>query len=280
MAKQYCYNGVDISYANKNLDYNHIIDNYDFAYIRAGYGNDNRDALCDLHTKALCYNMPLGYYWFSYAYTKEMAEAEADYLCNYLVSIDYPVCLPLVWDYEYDSKRYAESKGKKITAGLIMEMWKAFEKQCNIRGCSCLLYTNADYYRNYFKGVKNLWLAYYQPGNILPSDIPEEYVTIKQYTSQGIDKDYLYERPMFDIKRHESLYEEATWVKAYGDWYLCQHKDIIHGDWYCDPDNGRWYWLKWDGKMACGEILQIGGEYYSFAEDGHMHRTNEDGALK
>lgn len=63
------------------------------------------------------------------------------------------------------------------------------------------------------------------------------------------------------------------WCKVDGEWYYfnttynCQPVGaVLVNHWL--TDGGKKYYLKEDGKMACGETLEIGGESFSFDESG------------
>lgn len=62
--------------------------------IRAGYGQGNTDKKFKSYIEdALDANLPVGIYWFSYAYTASMAKKEAEY-CYKLIK-NYKITLPV-----------------------------------------------------------------------------------------------------------------------------------------------------------------------------------------
>ena len=72
------YKGIDISTHNGNVNIKRVRDaGYKRVGIRAGYGNNNTDKMFNQNALA-CVNLgvPVILYWFSYAYTVEMAKRE------------------------------------------------------------------------------------------------------------------------------------------------------------------------------------------------------------
>ena len=73
---------------------------------------------------------------------------------------------PIAFDFEYDSVRYAERKGIRVTKQLIMEMTVAFCREVKEAGYIPMVYTNKDYARIYFdvtqlrKEGDAIWYAY------------------------------------------------------------------------------------------------------------------------
>lgn len=87
--------GIDISYHNGNLDISKFSD-VDFVIVRAGFGKNNIDKKFKDYMKQLSkLKKKVGIYWFSYAYTEEMARKEANYCLNAIKNydIDYPIFL-------------------------------------------------------------------------------------------------------------------------------------------------------------------------------------------
>lgn len=134
------YEGVDVSYANGNINWADVASEKDFAIIRAGYGQNNIDSRADYNcTQANLYSFPIGLYWFSYAYTAAMAYDEGLY-CGAFAS-QYNITLPLFFDYEYDSINYAASQGVTVDTALYHAMMEEF-----CRGVEDFSYTSGIYY--------------------------------------------------------------------------------------------------------------------------------------
>ncbi len=118
-------------------------------WLRAGYGKNNVDQKYIPNAQA-CYNLgiPAGIYWFSYAYTQEMAEKEAEYAIAQAEKF-WTSC-PIAYDFEYDSTNYARKNGVNVTRKLATDLAIAFLKRVKGAGYIPILYTNNDYTKNYF----------------------------------------------------------------------------------------------------------------------------------
>lgn len=191
MNKQIMYEGPDISYHNGNVDIKQIRDaGCKRVAIRAGYGKNNVDQKYVSNALA-CYNLGVDtmLYWFSYAYTKEMAAAEAEYAI--VQAKKYWTSCPIAYDFEYDSVNYARKNGVAVTKELATDMAIAFLLEIKKAGYIPVLYTNKDYLKNYFDtariakevGVFYLWYARYNP-SIPDSEL--DVADIWQYTSTGL----------------------------------------------------------------------------------------------
>lgn len=173
--------GIDVSKHQGNIDWNKVAPNIDFAMLRAGYGKGNIDAFFDMNAVACNrLNIPIGVYWFSYAYTPEMARREAQFCINIIKAhkITYPVC----FDFEYDSAKYAERNGVKITSDLLCKMAEAFLSEVEDNGYYAMNYTNIDYLNKGFSKLTaryDTWLAQWGVNE------PTKKCGIWQYTDSG-----------------------------------------------------------------------------------------------
>ena len=197
------FKGVDVSYYQGNIDWNTARQNIDFAILRAGYGQNNIDKKFIEYANACTqYGIPFGVYWFSYAYTPEMARREAQY-CLQAVA-PYRLSYPIAFDFEYDSVRYAKDKGVSVGKSLASDMARAFLDEIESAGHYAVLYANADYLASYFESDMpsryDIWYAqwpYTIPG---PEKKPDKAGGLWQYTSNGsvagiptrVDMNYAY----------------------------------------------------------------------------------------
>lgn len=190
MSKKVICKGPDLSYHNGDVNIKQIRDaGYPWIGLRAGYGKNNTDqkyatnalACCNLGVKTMLY-------WFSYAYTATMANAEAEYAVAHAKK--YWSKCPIAFDFEYDSINYARKKGVNVTKALATELAIVFLKTVKDAGYIPVLYTNKDYLNRYFDmkkitrelGYVYLWYARYK------DTIPEAEINaadIWQYTSSG-----------------------------------------------------------------------------------------------
>lgn len=190
MAKAVLYEGPDLSYHNGTVNIKQIRDSgYKRIGLRAGYGKNNVDQMYVKNAEA-CRNLLVSVilYWFSYAYTVEMAIAEAEYAIAQAAK--YWVICPIAFDLEYDSVLYARKRGVNLTKQAVTDMAIAFLKTVKKAGQIPVIYMNRDYLRNYFDmdrivaelGEVYVWYARYT------SKLPESEIGVAdiwQYTSSG-----------------------------------------------------------------------------------------------
>lgn len=156
----------------------------DGVVIRAGYGKGNADKRYkDNIEGAIAAGIKyIGFYWFSYAYSVDMAKREAQF-CNDLIrKYKDKVNLGVYFDWEYDSKRYAEKLGVSVNKALITEMNKAFCKTIKELGYIAGYYLNLDYSKNYIDESQltdyRKWFARY-------TLIKQSNCYLWQYSSSG-----------------------------------------------------------------------------------------------
>lgn len=230
------YKYIDISTFQGNVDFSKVKDYVDGVIIRAGYGQNNIDARFERNIKQCnLFGIPCGVYWFSYAYTEEMARKEAEYC---LAAIKpYKVELPVCFDFEYDSVDKAKKNhGVDIGKSLATKLVHAFCGAIEAAGYYAMNYTNKDFLGRLFDESTlryDLWLAAW-PTKPDPENPPRKDVGIWQYSSKGgvpgivgnVDMDWAYKDYPAIIraaglnkldKEEESWYAEAQrWVKETG----------------------------------------------------------------
>lgn len=181
MAKKY----IDISFYQGDVDFEKVKKEVDGVIIRAGYGQNNIDKKFVRNiTECNRLGIPCGVYWFSYAYTEEMARKEAQYCLEAIKP--YRVELPVCFDFEYDSVDYAKRKGVTVGKALATKLVHAFCGEIEKAKYYAMNYTNPAYLAQYFDDTTlkyDLWLAQW-PTNPNPEKPPRE-CGIWQYTSKG-----------------------------------------------------------------------------------------------
>ncbi|HHD2882938.1 TPA: GH25 family lysozyme, partial [Clostridium perfringens] len=113
--------GIDVSEHQGRIDWERVKGNIDFAILRAGYGRNNIDKQFIRNIEEcnrLC--IPVGIYWFSYAWNTEMARNEARYVLEAIKG--YRVDYPISYDLEYDTLNYASKNGVTIGKRLATDM--------------------------------------------------------------------------------------------------------------------------------------------------------------
>lgn len=180
--------GIDISAWQGNIDWDQVKNCIEAIIIRAGYGKNNIDQKWVPNAEAVRdSSLDVGAYWFSYAYTADMAYMEGCYAANAVKNKFGDRQIPIAFDLEYDSVAYAAKKGVKIgraEAALFAIRFLTAVKEFGYRP---MLYTNIDYIRNYFDlGVIRaaipdllLWVACW-------GSEPKDYnMAVWQYSSKG-----------------------------------------------------------------------------------------------
>lgn len=157
--------------------------------LRAGYGKNNVDERYVVNAQACCnLDVDVVLYWFSYAYTVEMAEQEADYAIAQAAK--YWSTCPIAFDFEYDSVNYARKHGVAVTKRLCTDMTVAFLRRVRDAGYVPVVYANRDYLQNYFdmpeitKALEKVYVWYARYISVLPED-EADAADIWQFTSGG-----------------------------------------------------------------------------------------------
>ena len=148
--------GIDISYANKNLDFVRLkAAGVSFAIIRTGY-REETDVMFESHiTGAKAAGINVGAYCYCMASTPEEARKEAEHAIS--VVKPYKLSYPLFYDME-DASLFDLSKTKLTNIAL------AFLETVEAAGCRAGLYANPSWLENKLNrdrilGKYDLWLA-------------------------------------------------------------------------------------------------------------------------
>lgn len=206
--------GIDVSEHQGRIDWERVKGNIDFAMLRAGYGRNNIDKQFIRNIEE-CNRLgiPVGIYWFSYAWNTEMARNEARYVLEAIKG--YRVDYPISFDLEYDTLNYASKNGVTIGKRLATDMINAFCSTIENAGYKAMNYANPDFINNKFYNSEvnyPLWLAWYG----VNKDKAKSYnCAIWQYTDTGVleginssrvDYNYCYE----DFLKKDFTLENAT----------------------------------------------------------------------
>ncbi len=180
--------GIDISAWQGNIDWDQVKNCIEAIIIRAGYSKNNIDQKWVPNVEAVRdSSLDVGAYWFSYAYTADMAYMEGCYAANAVKNKFGDRQIPIAFDLEYDSVAYAAKKGVKIGRAEATLFAIRFLTAVKEFGYRPMLYTNIDYIRNYFDlGVIRaaipdllLWVACW-------GSEPKDYnMAVWQYSSKG-----------------------------------------------------------------------------------------------
>lgn len=176
---------IDVSEHQGVIDWEQVKGNVDGVIIRAGYGRNNIDKQF-VRNISECNRLgiPCGVYWFSYAYTPDMAKKEAEYC---LAAIKpYRVELPVCFDFEYDSVSYAKTHGMTATPTLVNALVKAFCGAVEAAGYYSMVYANPDFLSRYMTdvGAYDLWLASWP--NVVDASKPPRKCGIWQWGGSAV----------------------------------------------------------------------------------------------
>lgn len=224
--------GIDVSVWQGEIDWEKAkADGVEFAMLRAGSGDGSIDGQFYRNISA-CNRLgiPCGVYWFSYAYTEDMAAREAQHCAA--VCKQFRVTYPVAFDFEYDSLDYARKQGVTVDQALASSLARAFLREVQAAGYTPMLYTNPDFLSRYYdKGLPEefpVWLARYPAAPPAPEPRPEG-AAIWQWgaaTVDGIsgkvDMDYGYvdydetgggEKEDETVIRYNTVAELPDWAK-------------------------------------------------------------------
>lgn len=191
-------NVYDFSVHNGKIDWKKLRDaGVDFVMLRAGYGRNNIDErFHDNANACMEHDIPFGIYWFSYAYNTEMAEKEAEYALSAVKK--YKLECPVAYDLEYDTVRYAKTKGINIDKRLATDMAEAFCSRIVRAGYTAVNYANKDYLKNMFEDTLLKYPLWYARYNAVAG---QDNMVLWQYSSSGrvegvagnVDMNYMYQ---------------------------------------------------------------------------------------
>lgn len=188
--------GIDVSKWQGNINWSQVKKSgIGFAMIRSSYGQDSADTML-LKNVSGCekYNIPYGFYHYTYAKTPAEARTEAEFFINTISA--YNPTYPVVLDIE-------EEFYKKMTKKQVNAIITAFAETMRDSGYNVMIYSYAKFLTDYVSpSVLNeysVWVASWGDENKL-----KDYYTgnfcMWQYSSTGkvngisgnVDLDYCY----------------------------------------------------------------------------------------
>ena len=143
---------IDVSEHNGVIDYYDAKkDGIEGVIIRAGYGKGNVDKKFTTNINgAMQAGLHIGIYWFSYAYTEKMAKREAEYVNDIIMPYKPYLDMPVFFDWEYDSMKFAKKNGAEVGKNEITNMTKAFCEEITALGYDAGYYLNLDYSKRFY----------------------------------------------------------------------------------------------------------------------------------
>ncbi|MCX0363199.1 SH3 domain-containing protein [Clostridium perfringens] len=247
--------GIDVSEHQGIVNWEQVKNNVDFVMLRAGYGRNNIDKQFIRNIEE-CNRLgiPVGIYWFSYAWNVEMAKNEAKYALEAIKG--YKVDYPISFDLEYDTLNYAKKNGVTINKRLATDMINAFCSVIEQNGYKAMNYANPDFINSKFYNneVKYpLWLAWYN----VDEDKAKVYnPSMWQYSESGsisgigtnsVDMNYCYE----EFLKSNFVLENAT-TKNVTTHLNIRAKGNINSDIIGSIPVGEKFFKKWVDKDYLG----------------------------
>lgn len=188
--KQYLYKGVDVSAAQRTMDYKQLKANgVDFGIVKIIRKDLNPDEMFEKHYAGFTSaQIPLfAVYNYSYATTVEKAVNDAKIVIKTLAGRKVAVCLDI------------EDKTLKGLGSKLIDIINAYQEVIEAAGLPFLLYTGLSFYNSYIKPYsstlkcKDLWIArYYKSYTPMAfnEDPDQAYKPVNdivgwQYTSSG-----------------------------------------------------------------------------------------------
>ena len=176
---------IDVSEHQGRIDFNKVkASDIDGVIIRAGFGKGNIDERFKENIEGAIEAGfdNIGVYWFSYAFTVEMAKREAQFCNDVIAAYKDKLNLGVYYDWEYDSMHYARKNHAVMNRDLITDMNKVFCQRIEELGYIAGYYVNYDYERNY---IISSILKHYKKWYAQYSYNRESDCFIWQYASTG-----------------------------------------------------------------------------------------------
>lgn len=176
--------GIDISSYQGNVDFILVKSSgVEFVIIREGYRNSTDSKFFEYVKKAKDAGLIiLGVYHFSYALNDEESREEARLCVENMKKAGLDESVIVFFDFEYDTVKKAAQKGVLLNRPECNSHTIAFCEEVKALGFVPGVYTNLDYYKNWYsKDVLNryhIWLADYTGG-------PDFDCLVQQYSSKG-----------------------------------------------------------------------------------------------
>ena len=176
--------GVDISSFQGNINWEKVAKtDVKFAILRGTTKNGELDTKFEQNYRgAKAYGLPVEVYHYSYALTVDKAISDAKNLIKKLNGKKLVIWLDLEW-----------SEQGKLGKDKVTEIATAFINTCKSLGYECNVYSNLDWYKNYYHADKlkelgcKFWIARYgtNDGFLQNKYKPNVGEYIWQYTSKG-----------------------------------------------------------------------------------------------
>ena len=214
---------IDISKYQRGIDWKKVkAAGIKAVIIRAGSGS-TMDPMFHTHiNNAINAGLHVGVYWFSYAYTIGGGSKEAETCTRIISQYKNNIDLGVWFDWEYDSNRYAKTKGVRPNKSLVTAITRAFCSWIQKAGYMAGFYYNLDFKINFYNldALKEFkkWYARYISTKPVGVDV-------WQYSSKGhvdgisgnVDMDIIMDESIIKNKKDPVSVEDPDAGKSSGD---------------------------------------------------------------
>lgn len=191
--------GIDVSYAQKSINWEKVKSQIDFAILRSSFGSDlpsqTDSQFYQNANGCVKYNIPFGIYHFGYFVDEKTAKEEADFAIR--LANEYKKYVKFIaLDLEEDSENYAHRIGKNPNWGKCAII---FLERIKSAGYTPIVYTNVDWMQNKlgYNNMKPYKIWFAGPG----FKTPKYNAVLWQYSWKGkingimgdVDMNYLYD---------------------------------------------------------------------------------------
>ena len=270
--------GIDVSEHNGSINWAAAKKaGVSFAVVRTGYGVSHVDNYFKRNIEgAIAQGIPIGIYHFSYALNAAGAKNEAAFVLKLLEPYKSKITLPVFFDFEYDTVKYAKECGVTLGKEAFNAHTVAFCETIQSAGYRAGTYYNLDYLRKYVDvdrvGKYVQWYAQYASTASASGWGLWQYSS--SYTIPGCSG-------RFDAN---VLGDTSLLTGTTGKYTVGWHKDS-KGWWYADSAStyyrdrwakikDKWYYFDKEGYMLENQWkVEAGGDTYYLGADGDM-QTN------
>lgn len=209
--------GLDLSYYQGNIDFDQVkASGIDFVILRQGYRKTTDSKFFEYVQQAREAGIwILGVYHFAYGLNEADTVTEAELTISDMVSAGLDSSVMVFYDFEYDTVKKALAAGVTLGKTECNAHTKVFCKTVEDLGYKAGIYTNLDYYKNWYDqevlDSYPIWLADYTGG-------PDYDCIVQQYTSTGsvpgisgnVDMDLLYKEEYFKMSTEKTYSRSAV----------------------------------------------------------------------
>lgn len=176
--------GIDLSEHNGDVD----LSKYDFAIIRACYGENTDSKFEELISKCEKANIPYGVYCYDYALNDNEAKAEANYILDLIKNKNIKMG---VWFDMEDADGYKKKNGVLIKERCTNSC-KIFCDILKAHGYYTGVYTSSSWIGTYVETDYPLWIANWGTNDGTIQSDQSDKAVMHQYTSNSLDKNVIY----------------------------------------------------------------------------------------